>query len=90
MRLLLAGFEVFLAWPWLTTLKALSFGMGLADVHRDTLSSECSGLVRVDSSRCGGHRSRWKRSSNEGSLVGGLDSASLSMGNILEDCACLY
>jgi len=51
MGLALVGLEVLFAWPGLTTLKALSFGMGLADVHRNTLSSECSGLVRMDGGR---------------------------------------
>jgi len=78
---------VLFTWPWLTTFETLSFGTGLVDVHRDTLSSRCSGLVQVDGGRRGGHGSRWKRLSTKGALVGGLDSASLSIGNVLEDGA---
>jgi len=51
MSLSLTGFKVFFVWPGLTTLEALSFGTSLVDVHRNTLSSEHSGLVQMDSSR---------------------------------------
>jgi len=84
------GLEVFLAWPRLTTLETFALGMGLANVHRNTLSSECTGLVWMDGGRCGRCGSGWERSSTKGALVGRLDCASFAIGNVLEDGACLY
>jgi hypothetical protein len=80
--------EVLFAWPWLTTFETLSFCLGFAYVHRDTLATECANLVQVDFcwfGRCG--RGRLLLGvCYEGTLVGddrGI--ALLAFGDVLED-----